>query len=122
MPTSPMRPCHYPGCPNLVQSGYCAEHKGQSTDFRDPQRQGLYSTRLWQRIRHRQLAKEPWCAECMRAGLYIPATDVDHIERHMGDRVRFFRGPFQSLCHACHSRKTATETGITSKGRGAKNV
>jgi hypothetical protein len=27
----------------------------------------------------------------------------DHIERHGGDPVRFWHGPFQSLCAPCHS-------------------
>ena len=117
MPNASLKPCACPGCSALVAHGYCDQHKSAVQYPRDKERQALYGTRLWKRIRARQLAKEPWCKECLRANIYTPATDVDHIERHMGDKEKFFRGPFQSLCHACHSRKTNEEM-----GRGAKNV
>ncbi|MCR8827199.1 HNH endonuclease [Photobacterium sp. TY 1-4] len=39
-----------------------------------------------------------------------PATDVDHITPHKGDRRLFFdQSNWQSLCKSCHSRKTARE-------------
>jgi 5-methylcytosine-specific restriction protein A len=40
------------------------------------------------------------------------ATDLDHIVPHKGDMVLFWSpGNWQSLCHACHSRKTMMEDG-----------
>ena len=45
-----------------------------------------------------------------RRGLRTPATDVDHIRDHKGDWGLFTdRENLQSLCHSCHSRKTAAE-------------
>lgn len=41
------------------------------------------------------------------------ATDVDHIEPHRGDRLKFWHGDLQSLCKACHGRKTAKDNGKT---------
>ena len=33
MPKNPKRPCRYPGCPNLCESGtYCPEHSAESPD------------------------------------------------------------------------------------------
>ena len=33
MPRTPRRPCRFPGCPNLCDSGvYCREHRQYSTD------------------------------------------------------------------------------------------
>ena len=33
MPKHPKRPCRYPGCPNLCESGtYCSEHSAESPD------------------------------------------------------------------------------------------
>ena len=122
MPNAAMKPCAYPGCSNLVSGGYCEKHKASRQAVRDMASQGLYGTRLWKRIRERQLAKDPWCADCLRTGIYVSATDVDHVERHMGDKDKFFRGPFQSLCHSCHSKKTASETGFSMKGVGDQNV
>lgn len=118
MPNAALKPCAYPGCSSLVPTGYCERHKASHQVARDMASQGLYGTRLWKRIRERQLAKDPWCADCLRGGIYIPATDVDHVARHMGDKAMFFRGPFQSLCHSCHSKKTASETNFSAKGVG----
>jgi 5-methylcytosine-specific restriction protein A len=73
-------------------------------------------------MRIAQLAKEPWCAECLKLGEYTPATDVDHIERHNGDLKKFYSGKLQSLCHSHHSQKTAEEVGLSSMGRGGEKV
>ncbi|HLE04976.1 MAG TPA: hypothetical protein VI729_10260, partial [Anaerolineales bacterium] len=53
----------------------------------------------------------------MRANIYTEATDVDHVEGWSNEQ-EFYSGPFQSLCHACHSRKTAGEV----KTRGGEKV
>ncbi len=117
MPHRTLKPCSYPGCHNLVQSGRCADHRQAEVTYHDPQRQRLYNTVRWQRIRVAQLARQPFCEECLRANIYTPAMDVDHVERHAGDPILFYSGRLQSLCHACHSRKTASEM-----GRGAEKV
>ena len=122
MPTSMLRPCSYPGCTNLVRSGRCDAHPFQSVDQHNPEHQKLYNTRRWKMIRRLQLAGQPWCEECLRANVYTPASEVDHITPHRGDPAIFYRGPFQSLCTPCHSRKTAVEVGLSSKGRGDQNV
>jgi 5-methylcytosine-specific restriction protein A len=77
--------------------------------YHDPEVQKLYKTRRWQMIRRLQLAKEPWCSDCLKAGLWVEARQCDHITPHRGDVAAFWRGPFQSLCDSCHSRKTAGE-------------
>lgn len=110
MPNRAMKACAYPGCVTLVRAGYCEQHKrNQVKPYRDQAKQNLYGTTLWRKMRAIQLSREPWCAECLRANVYTPATDVDHIERHDGDLEVFYSSPLQSLCHACHSRKTAQE-------------
>lgn len=111
MPNSALRPCSYPGCSNLVRSGTgrCETHPYQVIDQHIQDHQKLYNTARWKRIRAAELTLHPWCAECLRANIYTPATELDHIIPHRGDPARFFAGPFQSLCHVCHSRKTANE-------------
>jgi hypothetical protein len=47
------------------------------------------------------------------------ATECDHIQPHRGDPVKFYSGPFQSLCKSCHSKKTDQEIGW---GMGGKKV
>ena len=115
MPLRALRSCSYPGCPNLVRSGRCAEHQQLTTYERDPDTQRLYSTR-WKKRRKAQLAREPWCADCLKQGIYTEATDVDHVAPHRGDRLLFWTGALQSLCHSCHSTKTRKETANASAG------
>ena len=70
-----------------------------------------YAHSRWRKFRRVYLAQHPLCVECERQGKTTPATDVDHIEPHKGDRAKFWAGPFQALCAECHSRKTASEEG-----------
>ncbi|WP_226550839.1 HNH endonuclease signature motif containing protein [Celeribacter naphthalenivorans] len=70
----------------------------------------LYSDPRWQRLRGAYLARHPLCSDCGELGVVVPATEVDHIERHMGDLGKFLDWDnLQGLCKRCHSRKTARE-------------
>jgi len=70
----------------------------------------MYGTDAWKRLRAAQLLQEPFCRVCAQRGLRVPATDVDHIRDHKGDWEVFTdEGNLESLCHVCHSRKTARE-------------
>lgn len=70
-----------------------------------------YAHRRWRRIRKQQLQREPLCRHCLERGIVTPATEVDHIEPHKGDRHKFWHGETQALCESCHSRKTAQDEG-----------
>ena len=67
--------------------------------------------RKWRKLRRAHLAREPLCRECLKEGKVTPATDVDHIEPHRGDKDKFWNGAKQSLCAQCHGRKSAEENG-----------
>lgn len=114
MANKPLRPCRHPGCCILVPGGYCARHRPKDRNQRSAEAKlwrRLYQTKLWLEVlRPQQLLREPFCRACAKRGLRTPATDVDHIEPHKGD-LRRFSDPenLQSLCHSCHSRKTALE-------------
>lgn len=130
MPRKAKRPCSRRGCPNLVEvgsSGYCPEHDQQRRAERnqriDAERgtaaQRGYNAR-WRRIRLMQLRKHPLCIHCLSAGRTTPATEVDHI-RPLADGGTHAFNNLQSLCHACHSRKTATQSlGWGGQGRGSQ--
>lgn len=61
-------------------------------------------------MRAAQLIREPYCRDCGVHGVRAMATDVDHIVPHRGNRTLFYdETNLQSLCHACHSRKTMAE-------------
>jgi 5-methylcytosine-specific restriction protein A len=112
MPMRAAHPCANPGCPELIRVGqFCSSHShiDKQESKRDPKGQKLYKTARWERTRKMQLAKEPWCADCLKEERYTPATDCDHIKPWAGDQTKFFKGPFQSLCHSHHSAKTRIE-------------
>ena len=113
MANKPLRPCRHPGCTTLVPGGYCDRHRPPE-HIRSEEAQSwrwMYLTPEWRDdLRPTQLLNEPFCRECARHGRRVYATDVDHIVDHKGDWSRFTdRSNLQSLCHNCHSRKTAQE-------------
>ena len=114
MANKPLRPCRHPGCTVLVPDGYCDAHRPKERDRRSQEAQGwrwMYQTDKWTKdLQPAQLLQKPFCRACAQRGLRVRATDVDHIEPHRGDWTKFTdRANLQSLCHSCHSRKTALE-------------
>lgn len=126
MVASTLRPCAWPGCHRLVTRSerMCAAHCEEDTKAkreRDRRRQttatpeqkrirGMYRTTMWRKVRAAWLSEHPYCEACLP--LLTAATDVDHIKPHRGDWHLFLsRSNLQSLCHSCHSRKTASEDG-----------
>lgn len=82
-----------------------------------PQRQGgragqwsdWYTHSRWRTLRANFLRRHPLCVFCEREGRLELATVVDHIEPHKGDRLKFWRGPFQALCKTCHDSTKQSE-------------
>ena len=110
MPKNPKRPCRYPGCPNLCESGtYCQEHSAESPDrLRGNATKRGYDAK-WRRARRQFLQRHPLCANCLSKGILTPATVVDHIVPHRGDQRLFWdEQNWQPLCKACHDRKTGS--------------
>ena len=110
MPRTPKRPCRYPGCPNLCDKGvYCSQHMQFSSDrMRGGAESRGYDAR-WRKARTAFLQRNPLCNECMKRGKITPATVVDHIIPHRGDRKLFWdESNWQPLCKCCHDRKTGS--------------
>lgn len=107
----PLRRCKHPGCRMLTAEGYCPEHKPRACRQESAAWHYLYTDPRyrWAERRTGQLMREPFCRECAKLGRRVSATDVDHIEPHHGDVLKFTQGELQSLCHRCHSRKTMQE-------------
>ena len=110
MPRTPRRPCRFPGCPNLCDSGvYCREHLQYSTDRVRGSADARGYNAEWRRARKAFLQKHPLCAECRQNGRLTPATVVDHIIPHRGDRTLFWdENNWQPLCKGCHDQKTGS--------------
>lgn len=112
MPTKPLRPCRKPGCTVLVADGYCARHRPKEAARSEESKQWrwMYGTDTWKQLRAEQMLNEPFCRACAKRGVRRRATDVDHIRDHKGDWAKFTdTNNLESLCHSCHSRKTALE-------------
>lgn len=61
-----------------------------------------YNTARWRAIRAVQLRRHPLCWLCLKRGLRTIAIVCNHSERHNGDPVKFWSGPFDSMCKTCH--------------------
>ena len=98
MPYRAPTACNQPPCPYLAfKDGRCKQH--QRAPRPSPTRRG-YGPK-WKKIRDEHLLMEPRCRACG-----TQATDVDHvIPKRLGGSDD--HGNLQSLCHPCHSSKTA---------------
>lgn len=111
MPRIPDHPCAHQGCPRLVPRGqkYCEEHAERHPEESRPSAERGYGY-AWRKARKLYLDEHPLCAECVKEGRYIKATDVDHIVPHRGDPMLFWdQSNWQALCHRHHSEKTRNE-------------
>ena len=108
MPHTPKNPCRYPGCPNLCERGaYCEAHAEFAPDRLRGGAQARGYDKRWRRARAFFLKRHPLCAECQRQNQLTPATVVDHIIPHRGDKLLFWdEANWQPLCKACHDKKT----------------
>ena len=114
-----IRKCKHPGCFGLAVDGsdFCEKHSQYKTarivsfgDRPSAARRG-YGYK-WRKLRDWFIRAHPYCEECLRQGRMTLATDVDHITPHKGDATLLLDvNNLQSLCHECHSRKTAGEDG-----------
>lgn len=118
----PFRVCTHPGCGVLVKGfnvSKCSKHA--NVDSLQPvtasasnrrQRRKLYNSANWKSLRESFLRENPLCRMCAIANKTVAANTVDHIIPHKGDTTLFVSWDnLQSLCHSCHSYKTATEDG-----------
>ncbi|WP_342419849.1 HNH endonuclease [Paenibacillus sp. FSL H8-0168] len=115
MPSRPKRQCARPGCRELTTESYCEKHKVQHVRQVEQQR-GTAAQRgydhKWRKTRIGFLRKHPLCVRCLAVDKLTPATVVDHIIPHKGNKELFWqRDNWQALCKACHDVKTATEDG-----------
>lgn len=132
MPSRAKSPCPAPGCHALTDGGRCELHRKESRQQTDERRESSHKRGYgptWQKARAGWLRAHPLCGDrhagpcdehsiCLQSGLISAATDVDHIVAVDGpaDPLFWKPGNWQSLCHACHSHKTATEDGGFGRG------
>lgn len=69
----------------------------------------FYQSTAWRKLRAVKLAREPMCEECARQGRVTPAQMVDHIIPINKGGAPLDVDNLQSLCNACHARKSAKD-------------
>ena len=112
-PQKAKRPCLSSGCKDFASNkGYCDKHQDKVKQ-RDRERgtahQRGYDAR-WSKARDEFLAQHPLCVECRKKDYINPATVVDHIIPHKGDKELFWdKKNWQPLCETHHNIKTASE-------------
>jgi 5-methylcytosine-specific restriction protein A len=112
VPHRPPHGCAEPGCPELVRHGArCVEHdralKAEIDATRPSAARRGYDAN-WRKIRLAHLRREPTCRFCAARGLVSAATDVDHVVA-LADGGTHADSNLRSLCHSCHSARTARD-------------
>lgn len=121
--TGKARICAHAGCFRMVWPplSYCSLHQAEQK-ARDEKKAAndagrwergkgaayrwVYRDARWRMARAEQIKRQPLCA-CGQV-----ATDVDHILPHRGrEEYAFNLDNLQSMCHACHMRKTREDRG-----------
>ena len=108
MRNRPRRYCAAYPCARIAVPGsaYCQDHQPppavkQADDF--------YLSPPWRRFREWFVRRHPLCEMCEREGRTERTVIVDHIRELKDGGARYDEGNVQSLCRACHNKKTAQE-------------
>ena len=106
MAQAPLKGCTYAGCRQLVRdASYCDQHK--RADPRSRPGDPFYSSRRWRGLRLRKLAIAPLCEDCLKINKTTAATEVHHVaKRQDHPELAYTLANLESLCKACHSRRT----------------
>lgn len=105
MARKPGKYCAAFPCPALAEPGssYCRAHRPAAQQKEaDP----FYLTPAWRRFRGWYIRNNPLCVACEAVGLTTPAVIVDHIRELADGGAPYSADNAQSLCVACHNRKT----------------
>ena len=107
MPKKPLRPCSYPGCPNLCDGQFCEQHRTEERRKYDKYERSSDVNRkygrAWKRIRDRYAAEHPLCEMCLKEGRLTPVQEVHHI-LPVSKGGTHARDNLMSLCQSCHTK------------------
>lgn len=76
------------------------------------------SSTRWHKVRQLKLARNPLCENPYgRHEDTVPATEVDHrLPLRTHPQLAFTLDNLQSLCHACHAKKSGAERALAARG------
>ena len=89
---------------------YKPKPKKKATDAKRKERQNIYQSTRWQRLRALKIADQPLCEMCLKEGRYKAAEDVHHIVSFVGKsrneqyRLAYDYDNLVTLCKQCHTR------------------
>ena len=129
-----MHLCNHPGCMTLIpyDQRYCEKHEYRKpldqadskerhrinkatyrrriTSKHEGKYQRFYRSAAWKKLSHHWLMMHPLCVACEARGIYRKGDLVDHITELRDDwSKRLDPSNLQTLCYACHNRKTWRE-------------
>ncbi len=132
--SKPMHLCNHPGCMTLIpfDQRYCDKHEyrkpisyadkeqrhlmNKATYYKrthskhEGKYQQFYRSTAWKKLSHHWLMTHPLCVSCEAQGIYRKGDLVDHIVELRDDWTkRLDPDNLQTLCYACHNRKTWKE-------------
>jgi 5-methylcytosine-specific restriction enzyme A len=88
------------------------EKHAQSKEYEQRPERKMMKSRRYREARLMFLNEHPLCMECLKIGLTVASTHLDHIKPHHGDYELFWSvDNWQALCGSCHSSKTDREEG-----------
>jgi len=116
MPTAPPLPCAR--CGRLLARGQrCPAHRPSFAASRTGSATARGYGRVWQGYRRAALERDSFlCVTCGRDGRIVAATEVDHVVPRAWGGTDAPEN-LQSLCGACHRRKTASEGHVSAARR-----
>lgn len=121
MPERIWKQCKVAGCAGLTKNRYCDKHTHleekhkkeraayYNKNIRSQENQAFYESRAWRILRRQKLRQMPLCEICYMAGRIHKATIVDHITEIKDGGAALDIENLQSVCHACHNKKTAQQ-------------
>ena len=107
MPRKPLKPCRFPGCPELTDEQYCEKHRKTARRQYDKYERSedihlKYGFR-WHKIRQRYAKAHPLCELCLKEGRYTPVEEVHHI-LPIAKGGTHDESNLMSLCRSCHNK------------------
>jgi len=122
MPRRAGKQCNVLHCPNITHDTYCsvhahiaeenrqARHNEYKRERQDKKEQRFYSSTAWNKLRDTKRSRDPLCEHCLMIGKAKPVEEIDHIVEIKDDwSLRLTYSNLQSLCGACHRKKTQAE-------------
>lgn len=107
MPHKPLKPCAYPGCPNLTDGTYCEKHRNsEARKYNRYQRSSDHAKRYgshWKKIRDLYASLHPLCERCLKEGRTTPMDEVHHIVPVSRGGTDDFSN-LMSVCKSCHNK------------------